>query len=92
MNERTLVLAKPDAVTRGLIGEVIQRLERRGLRLAAMKMIWIDEGSWQTSTIQHIGKPFSSGLVQYITSLPVVAMVWEGPSAIAVVRHDYGAD
>ena len=91
VNERTLVLAKPDAVTRGLIGEVIQRLERRGLRLAAMKMIWIDEALANQHYSAHIGKPFFQGLVQYITSLPVVAMVWEGPSAIAVVRQTMGS-
>ncbi|MGI6621483.1 MAG: nucleoside-diphosphate kinase [Bacillota bacterium] len=91
MTERTLVLAKPDAVARGLTGEIIKRLEARGLRPAGLKMIWIDEELAKRHYSAHIGKPFFEGLVQYITSLPVVAMVWEGPSAVSVVRNTMGA-
>ncbi len=91
MIEKTLVLAKPDAVARGLAGEVIGRLERRGLRLSALKMIWIDEALAKRHYSAHVGKPFFEGLLEYITSLPVIAMVWEGPSAISVVRQTMGA-
>ncbi len=91
MTERTLVLAKPDTVARGLTGEVIGRLEAMGLRLAALKMIWIDEELATRHYSAHVGKPFFNGLIQYITSLPVVAMVWEGPSAVSVVRKTMGA-
>jgi nucleoside-diphosphate kinase len=91
VTERTLVLAKPDAVARGLTGEIIKRLETRGLRLAALKMIWIDEELATRHYSAHVGKPFFEGLVQYITSLPVVAMVWEGPSAVSVMRTTMGA-
>lgn len=91
MTERTLVLAKPDTVARGLTGEVIGRLEAMGLRLAALKMIWIDEELATRHYSAHVGKPFFDGLIQYITSLPVVAMVWEGPSAVSVVRKTMGA-
>lgn len=91
MIEKTLVLAKPDAVVRGLAGEVIGRLERRGLRLSALKMIWVDEALAKRHYSAHVGKPFFEGLVEYITSLPVIAMVWEGPSAISVVRQTMGS-
>lgn len=91
MVERTLVLAKPDAVARGLVGEIIGRLERRGLRLSGMKMIWVDEDLAKKHYAAHQGKPFFDGLVEYITALPVVAMVWEGPSAISVVRQVMGS-
>jgi len=89
--ERTLVLVKPDAVARGLIGEIVTRFERRGLRLSGMKMLWVDESLARKHYAVHEGKPFFKGLVEYITSLPIVAMVWEGPSAIAVVRQTMGA-
>lgn len=91
MSERTLVLAKPDAVARGLVGEIISRLEARGLKLAGLKMIWVDENLAHRHYSAHVGKPFFEGLVKYITSLPVVAMVWEGPSAVSVVRNTMGA-
>ncbi|HHX10358.1 MAG TPA: nucleoside-diphosphate kinase [Firmicutes bacterium] len=91
VTERTLVLAKPDAVARGLTGEIISRLEARGVRLAGLKMIWIDEDLAKRHYSAHVGKPFFEGLLKYITSLPVVAMVWEGPSAVSVVRSTMGA-
>ena len=77
--ERTLVLVKPDGVQRGLIGEVIGRLERRGLRLVAAKFMLVSKKLAETHYAVHKGKPFYDGLIQYITSAPVMAMVWEGP-------------
>ncbi|MGE5580114.1 MAG: nucleoside-diphosphate kinase [Bacillota bacterium] len=91
MTERTLVLLKPDTVARGLCGEVIQRFEKKGLRLAGMKMIWMDEALAKRHYAAHEGKPFFPGLLSYITALPIVAMVWEGPGAIATVRQTMGA-
>lgn len=89
--ERTLVLVKPDGVQRGLIGEVISRLERRGLRLIGAKFIKVDQQLAETHYAIHKGKPFYEGLIRYITSAPVMAMVWEGPNAIAAVRQTMGA-
>ena len=89
--ERTLVLVKPDGVQRGLIGEVINRLERRGLRLVAAKFMHVSQELAETHYAIHKGKPFYDGLIQYITSAPVMAMVWEGPNAIAAVRQTMGA-
>jgi nucleoside-diphosphate kinase len=89
--ERSLVLVKPDAVQRGLIGEVILRLERRGLRLIAAKFIAVSDELAKTHYAIHQGKPFYDGLIQYITSAPVMAMVWEGPNAINAIRQTMGA-
>ena len=89
--ERTLVLVKPDGVQRGLIGEVISRLERRGLRLVAARFMRVDRQLAETHYAIHKGKPFYDGLIAYITSAPVMAMVWEGPAAIAAVRQTMGA-
>jgi len=89
--ERSLVLIKPDAVQRGLIGEVILRLERRGLRLVAAKFINVSQELAQTHYAIHIGKPFYDSLIRYITSAPVMAMVWEGPNAILAIRQTMGA-
>jgi len=89
--ERTLVLVKPDGVQRGLIGEVISRLERRGLRLVAAKFMQVSRGLAETHYAIHKGKPFYDGLIAYITSAPVMAMVWEGPNAVAAVRQTMGA-
>jgi nucleoside-diphosphate kinase len=89
--ERTLVLVKPDGVQRGLIGEVISRLEHRGLKLAAGKFVQITAEFAEIHYAIHKGKPFFPGLIQYITSAPVMAMVWEGPSAVAAVRQTMGA-
>jgi nucleoside-diphosphate kinase len=89
--ERTLVLVKPDGVQRGLIGEVIARLERRGLHLIGLKLMRIDEALAARHYAEHVGKPFYPGLVRFITSAPVVAMVWEGPRAVALVRATMGA-
>lgn len=89
--ERTLVLLKPDAVQRGWIGEVIGRLERRGLKLIGAKLVQVDRSLAEQHYRIHQGKPFYDGLIDYITSSPVVAMVWEGPAAIAAVRQTMGA-
>lgn len=89
--ERTLVLVKPDGVQRGLIGEVITRLERRGLKLVGAKFLRVDKELAETHYAIHKGKSFYEGLIRYITSAPVMAMVWEGPNAIAAVRQTMGA-
>ena len=89
--ERTLVIIKPDAVQRGLIGEIITRFERRGLRLAGMKLIHIDESLAQRHYAIHKGKPFYEPLIRYITSSPVVVLVLEGNDAINIVRRTMGA-
>ena len=91
MSEQTLVLVKPDGVQRGLVGEVVGRLERRGLRLMGMKLMRITEELAGRHYAEHREKPFFGGLVSFITSAPVVAMVWEGPGAVAMVRAMMGA-
>jgi nucleoside-diphosphate kinase len=88
--ERTFVIIKPDAVQRGLIGEIIGRLEKRGLRLVAAKFMLVDRPLAEAHYAVHVGKPFYAGLVNYITSSPIVAMVWEGLEAIAAVRQTMG--
>ena len=89
--ERTLLIIKPDAVQRGLIGEIVNRLERRGLKLAAMKLIQMTPTLARQLYAIHEGKSFYEGLMKYITSAPVVAMVIEGGRAIEVVRRTMGA-
>ena len=89
--EQTLVLVKPDGVQRGLIGEVISRLERRGLRLVAAKFMQVGRELAETHYAIHKGKPFYDGLIKYITSAPVMAMAWEGPNAVAAIRQTMGA-
>jgi len=89
--QRTLVLVKPDGVHRGLVGEVISRLERKGLRLVGLKMMRVTRDLAERHYEVHRGKPFFLGLIDFITSGPVVAMVWEGPEAVAVVRNLMGA-
>ncbi len=89
--ERTLVLVKPDGVQRGLIGEVIARLERRGLRLVGAKFMQVNRELAEIHYAEHKGKPFYEGLLAYIASAPVMAMVWEGPNAVAAVRQTVGA-
>jgi len=89
--ERTLVIIKPDGVQRGLIGEIIRRLERRGLKIIGLKLMQISEHLARRHYAIHEGKPFFAGLIQYITSAPVVVMVVEGQKAIDVVRNTLGA-
>lgn len=88
--ERTLVLIKPDAVQRWLVGTIISRLEGRGLKIIAMKMLQMGEGSAEELYAVHRGKPFFEGLVNFITSSPIIAVVFEGPGAIEVVRCSMG--
>ena len=89
--ERTLVLLKPDAVQRGLVGEVVRRLESRGLKIVAMKMVHMDREFAGRHYEAHVGKPFFPGLVEFITSKPLVALVLEGPSAVELTRKTMGA-
>jgi nucleoside-diphosphate kinase len=89
--ERTLVLIKPDGVQRALMGEIISRLERRGLLLVAARFQSVDRPLAEKHYAVHQGKPFYDGLIAYITSSPVLAMVWQGPSAVAAVRQTMGA-
>jgi nucleoside-diphosphate kinase len=89
--EQTLVLIKPDGVQRGLTGEIIKRLENRGLKLVAAKFLLVDESLAKKHYAVHEGKPFYAGLIKYITSSPLMAMVWEGPQAVAAVRQTMGA-
>lgn len=88
--ERTLFLVKPDAMQRGLAGEIIHRLERRGLRIVGMKLMLIPRATAEKHYGEHKGKPFYNGLVDFITSAPVVAAVFEGTNAIEVVRTTNG--
>jgi nucleoside-diphosphate kinase len=89
--ERTLVILKPDAVQRGLIGQITARLEQRGLKLAGMKLIQIDNDLAARHYAVHKGKPFYEGLIKYIISSPVVVQVWEGKRVIETVRRTCGA-
>ena len=89
-NERTFVMIKPDGVQRGLVGEIIARLERKGLKPLAIKLIRVDEQLARRHYEAHADKPFFPGLIRFITSSPVVAMAWEGPNAIEVVRRLLG--
>jgi nucleoside-diphosphate kinase len=91
MTQRTLVLVKPDGVQRGLIGEIVARLEGRGLKLLALKMIRVTPELAGRHYAEHKGKPFFDGLVKFITSSPVVAMIWEGREAVTVVRTLMGS-
>ena len=88
--EQTLVLVKPDGVQRGLIGEVIGRLEKRGLKLVGMKLLQVDEGLAHRHYGEHVDRPFFPGLVSFITSGPVVAMAWEANNAVEIVRSTMG--
>jgi nucleoside-diphosphate kinase len=88
--ERTLVLIKPDAMQRGLAGEILARLERRGLRIAGLKLLQVDRALAERHYGEHVGKPFYEGLVAYITSSPIVAAVFEGTAAVEAVRATMG--
>ncbi len=89
-SERTLVIIKPDAVQRGLIGPIISRIERRGLRIVAMKMMHIDRALAERHYAEHKGKSFYASLIAFITAAPVVVMVVEGPQAITTLRTMMG--
>lgn len=88
--ERTLVLVKPDGLQRGLAGEIISRLERRGLKLAAMKLMRMEEEQARRHYGEHVNRPFFPGLVEFITSAPLVAMVWEADNVVEIVRKTLG--
>lgn len=89
--ERSLIIVKPDAVQRGLIGEVLRRLEQRGLRFVGLKLMQIDRKLAEQHYAEHRGKPFFEELLEFITSGPVVVGVVEGPRAIEVTRKTMGA-
>jgi nucleoside-diphosphate kinase len=89
--EHSLIIIKPDGVQRGLVGEIITRFEQRGLRIAAMKLIHIDQALAERHYAIHKGKPFYEPLIQYITSSPVVVMVLEGNNVIEIARRTMGA-
>jgi nucleoside-diphosphate kinase len=88
--QRTLVLVKPDGVQRGLVGEILRRLEQRGLKLVGLKLMHISKDVAARHYAEHQGKPFYEGLLTFITSGPVVAMIWEGREAVSVVRSLMG--
>ena len=90
-DDRTFVAIKPDGVERGLVGEIIHRFERRGLKLVGLKMMQVSPELAKTHYGEHEGKPFFAGLVEFITSGPIVAMVWEGKNAPALARQVIGA-
>ena len=89
--ERTLILVKPDAMQRGLAFAVLSRLEARGLRIAALRLLQVDEAMAKRHYGEHEGKPFFPGLVEYITSAPIIAAVFEGTNAVAAARQTMGA-
>jgi len=88
--ERSLVLIKPDAMQRGLAGNIISRLEKTGLKLVAMKMLHLDKALAQRHYAIHKDKPFFNSLVSYISSAPIIAMVFEGEKAVEVIRQAMG--
>jgi nucleoside-diphosphate kinase len=91
VTERTLVLIKPDGVQRALVGPIIERYERRGLRLVGLKMVHVDRDLAERHYGIHREKPFFAGLVEFITSAPLVALALEGPNAVSVCRTINGA-
>src|SRR5690348_6948395 len=88
--ERTLVLVKPDGMQRGLAGDILSRLERRGLKIAGLKLIQVSEDLARRHYAEHEGKPFYPGLIAYITSSPIIAAVFEGTNAVVAVRNTLG--
>ena len=88
--QRSLVLIKPDAIQRGLAGQIISRLERRGLKIVAMKMLLMDKTLAQRHYAIHQGKAFFDDLVSFITSSPIIAIVFQGNSAVEIVRQTIG--
>ncbi len=89
--ERTLIIIKPDAVQRGLSGEILRRFEQRGLRIIGMKFIKVSQALAQKHYAVHQGKPFYEGLVSYITSAPVIVIALEGTNAVEAARGTIGA-
>jgi nucleoside-diphosphate kinase len=91
MMERTLILVKPDGMQRGLAGEIISRLERRGLRIVAIRLLQVDGDLARRHYAEHKGKPFFDSLISYITSCPIIAVVFEGTGAVKSARQTMGA-
>ena len=89
--ERSFVAIKPDAVQRGLMGKIITRFEEKGFKIIAMKMLEVTDEQAAAHYAEHVGKPFYEGLIKFITSAPIVAMVVEGIDAIEEIRHIVGA-
>ncbi|MDG1990096.1 MAG: nucleoside-diphosphate kinase [Dehalococcoidia bacterium] len=89
--EQTLILIKPDAVQRSLTGKIIARFENRGLQMVAAKQLLVDQKLAEEHYAEHVGKPFFAGLVEYITSSPIIAMVLAGNNAVKVARQTIGA-
>lgn len=89
--ERTFVMIKPDGVQRGLVAGIIGKIENKGYKLVGLKMLQVQQEIAQEHYAEHVGKPFYEGLVRYITSSPVVAMVWEGESAVQGIRGIIGS-
>jgi len=89
--ERTLLIVKPDGVVRGLVGEVISRMERKGLKIVALKMMKLSKEKAEELYSVHKGKSFFQELIEHITSAPIVAMILEGENAIQIVRNMIGA-
>ena len=89
--EKTLLIVKPDGVVRGLIGDVISRVERKGLKIVALKMMKLSKEKAEELYSVHKGKPFFQELIEHITSAPIVAMILEGENAIQIVRNMIGA-
>ncbi|TGE34091.1 nucleoside-diphosphate kinase [Desulfosporosinus sp. Sb-LF] len=89
--ERTFIMLKPDAVQRGLVGEIIARFEKKGLKLAGLKLIKVDRTMAEAHYAEHKGKGFFEPTVEYIMSSPVVAMVWQGKNVVALARELMGA-
>ena len=89
--EQTLALVKPDGVQRSLVGEVVSRLERRGLKLVALKLMQVDDALAREHYGEHVDRPFFQGLVDFITSSPIVVMVWEAEGAVQIVRDTMGS-
>ena len=88
--ERSLVLIKPDAIQRGLAGQIVSRLEQKGLKIVAMKMLHMDEKLAQRHYAIHKGKAFFNGLVDFITSSPIIAIVFQGKNAVEIIRQMMG--
>ena len=91
MTEQTFAMVKPDGVQRGLVGEIVKRYEARGLKIVGLKLMQVPRSMAEEHYAEHRGKPFYAGLVDYITSGPVVALALEGKNAVAVVRTVNGA-
>ena len=89
--EKTLIILKPDAIQRGLVGEIVSRLEQKGLKLIGMKMASLDEAILRVHYAEHLEKPFYTGLEQFMKSSPVVLMAWEGYECVESVRLIVGA-